>query len=100
MTGIKSNGYSLRCLARFVDIICKTLCCLTNRVNIHTIGSGTNDSTQTSGSKLKIHVKTLFDLIVVICDVLQLLFGILIKVRIAQPLLVDVFVVHVFSSYQ
>ena len=35
-----------------------------------------------------------------VSDDMKLFLRILIEIRIAQPLLVDVFVVHVFSSYQ
>ena len=100
MTGIKCNGYTLRSLSRFVDIIRQTLSCLSYRVNVHAVRPCPNDPSQTSGSKFEVHIKTLFFLILVICNVLKLFLRILIEIRIAQPLLVDVFVVHVFSSYQ
>ena len=45
----------------FFYIISQSLCCSANCVNIHTVGTGTDYTTQTTGSKCKITVEAILN---------------------------------------
>ena len=47
------------------NIVCQSLCRLTDRVDIHTIGSRTDHPAQSGGSKLQCTIKTILDLLVI-----------------------------------
>ena len=68
--GIISDCHAFLCVAAFVDIIGKSLRCFPHRVNVHPVRSCSDDPAKTGRSKLKVCIKTLFDLVLVIFDTL------------------------------
>ena len=46
-----------------VKVICKTLSCLSNNVNVHAVGANANGATKTSGAKSKRTIKRVVQLV-------------------------------------
>ena len=86
--GIVRDRDTLLSRADLENIVRKALRCLPDNVDVHAVGACTDNSAQTGGAELEIHIETLFDLIFIIGDRLQLGLRILIKIRIAQPLFI------------
>ena len=95
MTGIICDGNSLRFLVNLGNIVGKPLGRSSYHINIHTVGTCADDTTQACRTKLKIHIKTLFDLIFVVFDRFQFFLCRLIKVWVFKPLIIDFFIIHV-----
>ena len=95
MTGIICDSNALGFLVYFCNIVGKTLCCSSYYINIHAVGTCANDTTQASRTKFKIHIKTLFDLILVVFDRFQFFFCCLVEVWVFKPLIIDFFIIHV-----
>ena len=69
MAGIISDCHTLGLLVYFCDVVCKTLSCSSYYIDVHAVGSGSDDSTETCGTELQIHIKTFFDLIIIFCNI-------------------------------
>ena len=78
------------------NIVCQSLCRLTDRVDIHTIGSRTDHPAQSGGSKLQCTIKTILDLLVITGNCLQFFPCLLIEIRVITPLLIFLSVIHDF----
>ena len=64
-TGIISDRNSLVLSVLRNDIVCQSLGCLTNRINIHTVCSCADYPAQTTSTKLQLTVKTILDLCII-----------------------------------
>ena len=86
--GIVRDRHTLLLGTDLQDVIRKALRRLTDDIDIHAVGSRSDNAAKTCRAELKIHVETLFDLIFIISDRLQLSLRFLVKIRIGQPLFV------------
>ena len=68
--------------------VCQTLRCLTDNVDVHAVGTGTQHAAQTCGSKLQRHSKAILDLIVIAFDLCQLRLQVCIFQIRCQPALI------------
>ena len=64
-TGIISDRNSLVLSVLGNDVVCQSLGCLTNRINIHTVCSCADYPAQTTSTKLQLTVKTILDLCII-----------------------------------
>ena len=62
-------------------------------INIHTVDARADDAAQARGTELQIHIEPLFDLIFIVCDGPQLIFRILVEIRVRKPLFIDLHVI-------
>ena len=65
MAGVIGNGYALVRSALLDDVVCQSLCGPSYYINIHAVDSCSDDSPKACGPELQIHVKTLFDLVLI-----------------------------------
>ncbi len=79
-SGIICDRYALFLAALLDDVIGKTLCCFSDRVEIHTVCSCTDHTTKAACTEFKITIEAVFDLFFIITDCQKLVFGILIKI--------------------
>ena len=91
--GIKGNGNALFLSALFFYIIGKALGRPADCINIHTVDARADDAAQARGTELQIHIEPLFDLIFIVCDGPQLIFRILVEIRVRKPLFIDLHVI-------
>ena len=84
-TGIIRDCNALLCAAFLQNEVCKTLCCLANRVNVHAVRTGADDTAESAGTELEASVKPLADLILIAFDRFQFCLGSLVKIRILTP---------------
>ena len=68
--------------------VCQTLRCLTDNVDVHAVGAGTQHAAQTCGAKLQRHSKAILDLIVIAFDLCQLRLQVCIFQIRCQPALI------------
>ena len=94
MPGIKSNGNALFVRALFQNVVCESLSRLADYIDIHTVDAGTDDPAKACCSKSQVRVKPLFDLVVIILNVLKFLFCSFIKIWIVKPFLICFLIVH------
>ena len=94
MTGIKRNRHTFFLCMLFDDKVCQSLCCLPYRVNIHAVGSCSQNSAQTSGTKLQFSVKPLCDLLLILFDGTKFFLGCLIKIRGSTPKFISFHCIH------
>ena len=92
------NGNALVLAVHGNDIIGQSLCGLAYRIDIHTVGSCSDHSTESAGSKLQLTVKTVLDLFFVPLKFFQFLLGLRVEVRVCAPLFVDFLITHLFTS--
>lgn len=64
-TGIVCDRNSLVLSVLGNDVVCQSLGCLTNRINIHTVCSCADYPAQTTSTKLQLTVKTILDLCII-----------------------------------
>ena len=93
MSGIIGNGNALLTAALLDDIICQALGRAAYHINVHAVNTGTNNTTQSGGTELQIHIKTFFNLVFIMLNCLQFCLSILIEIRIGQPFPVNLHVV-------
>ena len=80
MTGIIRNRNAFSLTVVFHDIVCQSLCCLANCINIHTVCSRADDASQSCSTELQIHVKSFLYFIFILFDTFKLRSRIFIKV--------------------
>ena len=66
--GIIGNGNTLILAALFDNVVGKALGCTAYHINVHTVNTGTNHSAKSGGTKLKILVKALLNLLIIILN--------------------------------
>ena len=98
-TGIISDCHTFLLSVLRNNIICKSLCCLTYSVNVHTVGSGSDHTTKSTCTELKLTVKAILDFILVPFDCLKFSLCCLVKVTIGTPFLIFFLVIHDFSPF-
>ena len=94
MAGVKGDGYALFLGMFFDDKVCKSLGRFSHSVNIHTVGSGSQNTAKASGTELQLSVKTLGDLFLVVLDGKELRFGGLVKIRGGAPKFIIFHCIH------
>ena len=94
VAGVKRNRHTFFLRMLFDDKVCQSLRCLSYRVNIHAVGSCSQNSAQTSGTKLQLSVKPLCDLFLVVLDGKELRFGGLVKIRGGAPKFIIFHCIH------
>ena len=92
------NGNAFVLTVHGNDIIGKSLCGLTHSIDIHTVGSCSDHSAESAGSKLQLTVKTVLDLFFVPLKVFQFLLGLCVEIRVCTPLFVGFLITHLFTS--
>ena len=97
-TGIVGNGNSFVLAFHSNDIVGKSLCGLTYRIDIHAVGSSSDHSTESASSKLQLTVEAVLDLFLVARKVFQFLLGLCIKIRVCTPFFVGFLITHLFIS--
>ena len=98
MTGVICDGNTLGFLVYLRNVVGKSLCCSSYNIDIHTVGTRADDTAQACRTKLKIHVKTLFDLVLIVFNCSQFFFCRIIEVWIFKPLTINFLIIHV-SKY-
>ena len=68
MSGIVGNGNALLTAALPDDVVCQALGRAAYHINVHAVNTGTDNTTQSSGTELQIHIKTFFDFIFIVLD--------------------------------
>ena len=80
MTGVKCNSDTLCLCILLGNIVGKSLGRTANYVFIHSVGTGTDDTSQSGCTKLKILVESLFYLLVIILDGKQFILCCFVKI--------------------
>ena len=93
MSGIVRDGYALAASALLDDIICQALGCAAHHIDVHAVDTSTDNAAQACSTELQIHIKTLFDFILIMLDCLQFCLCILIEIWIGQPFPVNLHVI-------
>ena len=65
-----------------------------NRINVHTVGSGTDHASESACTEFKFTVETVFNLLLIPFDSLKLGLGIIIKPGIFKPFAVFILITH------
>ena len=71
-----------------LDPVCQALGGLTDNIDVHAVGTGTQHTAQTGGAKLQGHGKAVLDLLVIALDLAQLRFQIRVLQIRSQPALI------------
>ena len=79
-SGIKCNCDSLVSISTLLYVICKSLCCFSYSINIHTVGSGSDHTTKSGCSKFQIRIKAFFYFIFIVFQTFQLCLCVCIKI--------------------
>ena len=95
-TAVIADGYRLVSALCFYPV-CKTLCCLTYYIDIHTVCSCAKYTTKSCGSEFQRYSKTVLDLLIVSFNPCQLRVQICVFQISCQPSLI-LFQIHVFIS--
>ena len=85
-----------------LDPVCQTLGSLTDNIDVHAVGTGTQHTAQTGGAKLQGHGKAVLDFLVITLDPAQLRFQIRVLQIRCQPalILIQIHIAHLtFNSY-
>ena len=93
--GVMGNRHALGLTVHCCYVICQTLCGLSHCVDVHAVNTGTDHTSKTCGTKFQLFIKAFFHFIFIIFNCFQLFFGIFIKIRVGEPFLIKLFVVHI-----
>ena len=81
------NGNALLRISVLIDVIGKALRRLTNGIDVHPVGACADHTAQSAGTKSEVLIKTILYFLLVITYRKQFFLGLLIKIRIAQPVI-------------
>ena len=68
MAGVKGDGNSLVRSALLDNVIGKALGSAADYIDIHAVDTGSDDASQSGGAELQVHIKALFDLVLISGD--------------------------------
>ena len=80
------------------DIIRKPLGCLPYRIDIHAVRPCADNPSKPGRTEFKVLIKTLFDLVVILCNTSQFFLRSLVKVRVVQPFFIFLTIFHFSTS--
>ena len=84
-SGIVGDRHSLLLSVLGENVVRQSLCRLTHGINVHAVRSRSDHAAQSGSTELQIHVKALFNLLLIPGDRLKLRSGRLVKIWIVQP---------------
>ena len=97
MAGIIGDRHALRSAALLDDVVGQPLGSAADHIDVHPVDACADDAPKACRAKLQIHVEALFDLVLILCDGTQLCFGLLVKIGVGQPFIVDLHVIFHLS---
>ena len=96
MAGVICNRHALICSALLYNVVGKALGCLAYGVDVHAVGTRSDDTAESAGTELKLTVETVFDFCLISFECFQLFSGCLIKIWIIAPFFIYFSVTHVY----
>ena len=94
-SGIVCDGYAFFLSVLGNDVVGKALGCLAYGVDVHAVGTRSDDTAESAGTELKLTVETVFDFCLISFECFQLFSGCLIKIWIIAPFFIYFSVTHV-----
>ncbi len=91
--GIVGDSHALVLASLFDDVVGKALGRPAHHINVHAVDACADDAAKSRSAELKVHIKSLFYLLLVILDGAQLLLGGLVEVWILKPFLINAHVI-------